>query len=216
MNPTDDLGELRERVAREVEVARRLCPESARMVSPSFCREPDLPAARPRALLADGDAVRRACYGHTLTAACGCDVEAVGSALDCVARLRRSRFDLLVLDAALPWGGGLGVLAALADEGRAAPPVIYLAGVGAADAPPGVEVVRGPLTPRRLASIAVRAIRRDPRTLPARPAPSQRHWTADEVALLASLTDEELAARTGRSPDSVRALRSRRGIPRAE
>ena len=62
----------------------------------------------------------------------------------------------------------------------------------------------------------MRAIRRDPRTLPARPAPSQRHWTADEVALLASLTDEELAARTGRSPDSVRALRSRRGIPRAE
>jgi hypothetical protein len=42
------------------------------------------------------------------------------------------------------------------------------------------------------------------------PSPNgSRPWTADELALLATLDDEAVAARTGRSPNAVRVKRQR-------
>jgi hypothetical protein len=45
---------------------------------------------------------------------------------------------------------------------------------------------------------------------------SARPWTFGELALLGVLSDEALAARTGRSAAAVRAMRTRKGISPAE
>jgi hypothetical protein len=39
-------------------------------------------------------------------------------------------------------------------------------------------------------------------------------WTAEEIALLGTVPDEELARRIGRTPNAVRVMRDRLGIPR--
>jgi hypothetical protein len=39
-------------------------------------------------------------------------------------------------------------------------------------------------------------------------------WTAAELALLGTASDEEVAARTGRTRESVRLMRTRRGVAR--
>ena len=46
----------------------------------------------------------------------GFDVTRVGSGTDCWDLLQQRRSDALILDEALPWGGGDGVLACLRDE----------------------------------------------------------------------------------------------------
>jgi hypothetical protein len=41
-------------------------------------------------------------------------------------------------------------------------------------------------------------------------------WSAEELRLLGIATDEEVAAKIGRTPNAVRLMRRRRGIPRRE
>src|SRR5437763_421687 len=88
-----------------------------------------------RVLLADRDPALLTDYRAALLAAGACVVEVAASGLDCLARLRDFRPDLLVLDPGLPWGGGRGVLAVLREEdGLSRVPVILLS------AAPGREV----------------------------------------------------------------------------
>jgi CheY-like chemotaxis protein len=46
----------------------------------------------------------------------GYEVEIVASGVDCVAELRQSPTDMLLLDLGIPWGGGDGVLATMRDD----------------------------------------------------------------------------------------------------
>jgi carbon storage regulator CsrA len=73
------------------------------------------PVAPIRVLIADADECLlesyRTCLEHQ-----GFVVITATSGLECVARLRDSSPDVLVLDPALPWGGGDGVLALMAEE----------------------------------------------------------------------------------------------------
>jgi CheY-like chemotaxis protein len=48
----------------------------------------------------------------------GCEIEFAQDGVDCMARLRRSSPDLLVLDSQIHWGGGDGVVAAMHDDRR--------------------------------------------------------------------------------------------------
>jgi DNA-binding response OmpR family regulator len=73
----------------------------------------------PRVLVADNDPALRASYREAPLRD-GFAVVTAGDGLDCVARMRSFRPDLLVLDPGLPWGGGEGVLALMA-EGRDVP-----------------------------------------------------------------------------------------------
>jgi hypothetical protein len=72
----------------------------------------------------------------------------------------------------------------------------------------GAERVRGKPVPRK-----VRKLRRQ--TARQRPRPWGRKWTAEELALLGTWDDGEVAARTGRTADAVRLARDRKGIPAA-
>lgn len=49
----------------------------------------------------------------------------------------------------------------------------------------------------------------------ARAVEARRHWTPEELALLGTVSDEDVAARIGRGVDAVRIMRTRRGIPSA-
>jgi hypothetical protein len=48
---------------------------------------------------------------------------------------------------------------------------------------------------------------------PCSPHPADWHWTAEQLALLGTAPDEEIAARIGKTPGAVCAKRCQRGIP---
>ncbi len=73
----------------------------------------------PTVLVADGDRETRAVHAWLLSSY-GLEVERAGDSLECLAKLRRSLPDLLLLDLELPWGGGDNVLGVL----REAPPLL--------------------------------------------------------------------------------------------
>jgi CheY-like chemotaxis protein len=84
------------------------------------------PAMPPRVLIADPDKYLRACYQEELSAL-GYVVETVGDGLECLGRLRDGSPDVLVLDPAIPWGGGDGLLTLMHEEpGLPTPPVIVI------------------------------------------------------------------------------------------
>jgi DNA-binding response OmpR family regulator len=72
---------------------------------------------RNRVLLADPDEQLLASYREFLLRD-GFDVMTATDALDCVAKLRSFPPDVLVLDPALPWGQGEGVLAMMYEDPR--------------------------------------------------------------------------------------------------
>lgn len=86
----------------------------------------------------------------------GYEVETAGDALECLAKLRRGKPTVLVLDLDLRWGGGDGVLAWLREEGGA-PSVPVVLVVPASfqrsedlAAPPVVSRLQQPLVPEQL------------------------------------------------------------------
>lgn len=78
-----------------------------------------------RVILATGDDRVRA-DGRARLADLGWEVATAHGGLDCVAHLRRSLWDVAVLDADLLWGGADGVLADIADGTSHAPSVVFL------------------------------------------------------------------------------------------
>ena len=80
---------------------------------------------RRRAVLASGeDRIRLA--GRAQLAALGMEVVTARDGLECVAHLRRTAWDVVVLDADLLWGGADGVLADIADGASPGRPVVLL------------------------------------------------------------------------------------------
>ena len=65
-------------------------------------------------LIADADPLLLSAYRAYLLE--GVEVRTATSGLTCLEELRRWRPDVLVLDADLPWGSGLGVLAVMRDD----------------------------------------------------------------------------------------------------
>lgn len=70
---------------------------------------------RPAVLIAEADELRLAAYEAFLAGA-GLRVQTASTALDCLNALRRDPPALLVLDADLPWGSGIGVLVVMEEE----------------------------------------------------------------------------------------------------
>jgi DNA-binding response OmpR family regulator len=68
-----------------------------------------------RVLLADPDEQLVAAYAKELSAA-GFEVQTVTDALECVERLKHFNPDLLVLEPAIPWGQGDGILSYMREE----------------------------------------------------------------------------------------------------
>jgi DNA-binding response OmpR family regulator len=71
----------------------------------------------PSVLIAEADADLRAIY-QRFFAYQRWQVQTAGGGLECLAKLRQSPPELLVLDWELPWGGGEGVLALMRDDPR--------------------------------------------------------------------------------------------------
>jgi len=83
---------------------------------------------RPFLLVANGDETLTRSVQRILNRQ-GYHVEAASGGLECVAKLRQARPDVLVLDLDIPWGGGEGVLEWLAEDQRGARPgAILLSG----------------------------------------------------------------------------------------
>ncbi|ESZ89168.1 MAG: chemotaxis protein CheY [Blastomonas sp. CACIA14H2] len=81
-----------------------------------------------RVLIVEDDAVQREAVGQLLRSQ-DVDTVGVGTAADCLARLRGEAFDCVVLDLSLPDASGFAVLEELsADEAHAFPPVIVYTG----------------------------------------------------------------------------------------
>ncbi len=95
----------------------------------------------PKILVGDGDQTFRDIF-HRLLARHGYDVEVASGGVDCVAKLRRSFPDLLILDLNLPWGGGDGVLAWIREESPTHGVPVVL--TGAADYPEEVAEIIDP------------------------------------------------------------------------
>ena len=86
-----------------------------------------------RVLIADRDKILLATYGRFL-ADHGVEASFASSGLDCIARLRDSCLDVLVLEPGLLWGGAAGVLDRMYGErDLPAVPVILLAAASDAD-----------------------------------------------------------------------------------
>lgn len=84
-----------------------------------FCRYENHQALESRAmnlrvLIADADTVLLSAYRAYLIE--GIDTYTVTSGLDCLDQLRRWQPDILVLNADLPWGSGLGVLEVMQED----------------------------------------------------------------------------------------------------
>lgn len=71
----------------------------------------------PTILIAESDRELRDIYREFMLEH-GFDVEITGDGLDCLAKMRRRVPDRLILDLDLPWGGGDGVLALMAENPR--------------------------------------------------------------------------------------------------
>ncbi len=80
---------------------------------------------RRKMVLATGDDRVRAIGQDRLTEL-GWDVATATNGLECVAHLRRSVWDVAVLDANLLWGGADGVLAEIADGASRDLPIVFL------------------------------------------------------------------------------------------
>jgi two-component system, OmpR family, response regulator len=77
-------------------------------------------------LIADPDEYLSRCY-HDYLEQRGFHVTTVTTGLACVEKLRGAKWDVLVIDPSLPWGGGDGVLAMMNEEsGIPGIPVIVL------------------------------------------------------------------------------------------
>jgi CheY-like chemotaxis protein len=106
-----------------------------------------------RALIADPDESLLSSYRESLAAA-GFEVVTATTGLECLAHLRRWVPDVLVLGDELPWGGGSGILALMAEEPDVAkaPVVVLFSGPPPA---PNRSVVRAclakPVGPAELA-----------------------------------------------------------------
>jgi CheY-like chemotaxis protein len=114
-----------------------------------------------RALVADPDESLLGSYRESLAAA-GFAVVTTTTGLECLAHLRRWAPDVLVLGDELPWGGGAGVLAVMAEEPDVAkvPVVVQLSGQPPTPAPRPVAVgarLAKPVGPAELAC-TVRAL----------------------------------------------------------
>jgi DNA-binding response OmpR family regulator len=101
-------------------------------------------------LIAEGDAELCDVY-RRFFAGQGCDVETASDGLDCLAKLRRGKPAVLVLDWELRWGGGDGVLAWLREQGATSGvPVVLMTTAGSPQhpavftAPPVVDHLRKP------------------------------------------------------------------------
>lgn len=70
---------------------------------------------KPALLIADGDPVQLMALGQQLYRQ-GYEVDTAAGGLECLGKLRRGGFDLLVLNLELPWGGGEGVLAVVRED----------------------------------------------------------------------------------------------------
>lgn len=80
---------------------------------------------KPTLLIAEGDPELCGLY-HRLIAERGYAVETASDGLGCLAKLRRSVPDVVVLDLELCWGGGNGVLAWLREERAASGVAVIL------------------------------------------------------------------------------------------
>ena len=122
-----------------------------------------------RVLMADPDESLPPVYGASLGEE-GFEVVPARSGLECVARLRESVPDVLVLEPQLPWGGGEGVLALMGESPDLAmvPVMILTSGrdphvLNRVARFPISEYHLKPLAPDRLAG-RLRALLRHPRT----------------------------------------------------
>jgi carbon storage regulator CsrA len=82
-----------------------------------------------RILIADPDRFLLACYSRHLRER-GASVSTATTGLECIQRLREAVPDVLVLDPALPWGGGDGVLAVVHEEPELRPTVVMILAQG--------------------------------------------------------------------------------------
>jgi CheY-like chemotaxis protein len=92
---------------------------------------------RRRVLLAASDDQVRAAGRARLTEL-GWEVATAAHGLDCVAHLRRSVWDVIVLDANLLWGGADGVMSEIAEGALPELPIVFLGN------PPSIPVSRIP------------------------------------------------------------------------
>jgi CheY-like chemotaxis protein len=147
-----------------------------------------------RVLIAVCDSHVRDLYAEALTRT-GCAVQTAASALECVARLKDFAPDLLVLEPALPWGQGEGVLALMREEPGPPPaPVILLRAPAATAAdrdrlcrPPVRECHAGWLAPDDLAGRIFGLLHR-----PVPPGVGRRRVLVDKVYARLTLNDREL------------------------
>jgi DNA-binding response OmpR family regulator len=103
---------------------------------------------RPTLLIAESDATLLNLFCWCCTRQ-GYEVATAEDGLHCLSKLRRSRHELLILDLELPWGGGEGVLAVMANDPNLAQiPVIVLTTTARSDLgqPPVVQVLRKPFS----------------------------------------------------------------------
>ena len=85
-------------------------------------------------------------------ASCGYAVEQAKTGLDCLERLNAFEFDVMIVNADLRWGSGVGVVEVLADdpELRHLPVVLLTTGITADDHRNIVACVPGPYEPGTL------------------------------------------------------------------
>jgi DNA-binding response OmpR family regulator len=87
------------------------------------------PLMAARILIADPDRFLLASYSKHLRER-GATVSTATTGLECIERLRDAVPDVLVLDPALPWGGGDGVLAVVHEEPALRPTVVMILAQG--------------------------------------------------------------------------------------
>jgi CheY-like chemotaxis protein len=82
-------------------------------------------------LVASSSIYRQSVYREMIEGL-GHSVQCVNSAIECVAKMRETKVDLLILEAPLPWGGSEGVLEIIQNEGswKNLPVVLVAVGVG--------------------------------------------------------------------------------------
>ena len=90
----------------------------------------------PRVLVAASEVTVRETY-HRIFSGLGYEVETASSGVDCMAKLRQFRTDMLLLDLGIRWGGGDGVLATMRDDGALRKVPVFL--IPLAGDPQGIE-----------------------------------------------------------------------------
>lgn len=85
--------------------------------------------AHPRVLIADPDEALLEAYAEYFDSQFW-DLKTAMSGLDCVAKLRSFKPDVLVLEPELPWGGGSGVLTQLREDADLASVLVIVVTTG--------------------------------------------------------------------------------------